>query len=202
MTAAERNAVAFFAVLAAAGAGARALGLGDRADVRPPTAADRLALQHQLEAVDSAHAHQERGREGRRGGKRVGARRRRASDSTGLATAPLAGAPLAGPSLAVAPARPPARRGPVDVNQADTALLNTVPGVGPALARRIVADRAARGGYASMAELSRVPGIGAGLERRLAGAITFGAVTFTPGGRPSSGSAPGPAGAARGWPAP
>ncbi|HEY0776335.1 MAG TPA: helix-hairpin-helix domain-containing protein, partial [Gemmatirosa sp.] len=89
--------------------------------------------------------------------------------------------------------------GPLDVNRADSAALDALPGVGPALARRIVVDRAARGPYASMAELSRVPGIGAGMERRLAGAVRFGGVTFPPGGRPLSGSVPA---AAAGWPPP
>jgi competence protein ComEA len=36
-----------------------------------------------------------------------------------------------------------------------------IPGVGPGLAGRIVADRAARGPFGSAAELDRVPGIGA-----------------------------------------
>ncbi|GJG85535.1 hypothetical protein tb265_07160 [Gemmatimonadetes bacterium T265] len=203
MTSAERKAVGFFAVLAAAGAGARALGVGDPSGVRPPAAADRLALQHQLDAVDSAHARRERGRAAKGSGRRVGGkgRGRRTADST-------SGSP---PALG----RAEAPSAPVDVNRADTVALATLPGVGPALARRIVADRAAHGGFASMAELSRVRGIGTALEHRLAGAVTFsgvpsGGVTFTVGGRPSSGSTPGsasrrrsvPAGAAGGWPAP
>ncbi len=62
---------------------------------------------------------------------------------------------------------------PVDVDRADSAALEALPGVGPALARRIVADRAARGSFGSMAGLSRVPGIGPRLEQRLAPLVTF-----------------------------
>lgn len=181
MTSAERNAVVFFACLAAAGAGARLLGIGDLPRAGRPTAADRLALQHQLEVVDSAHAQHERGRAGKRGGKRAGARAGARGSRARPAVDGVPGSPPPAESSLPLTAGP---RGPVDVNQADTAALNTLPGVGPALARRIVADRAAHGGYASMADLSRVRGIGAALERRLAGAVTF-----TPGGRPSSGSA-------------
>jgi DNA uptake protein ComE-like DNA-binding protein len=45
--------------------------------------------------------------------------------------------------------------------------------VGPALARRLVADRRARGPFGSMAGLSRVPGVGPSLEARLAPLVTF-----------------------------
>ncbi len=199
MTSAERRAVGFFAALAAAGAGARVFGIGDPPGARPPTPADRLALQRQLEAVDSAHARKARGRTGERSGGR-GARRRRSADSAASVPAePRA----AGPVGRAAGHRVAEVAGPVNVNEADSAALEALPGVGPALARRIVADRAAHGAYRSMTELSRVPGIGAGLERRLAGAVRFGVagggVTFTGGGRPLSGSVPR---AAAGWPPP
>ena len=168
MTPAERNAIAFVALLAAAGAGARIVGIGDPPDgAGSPTPADRRALQHQLAAVDSARADRDRGR----GTRRVRGRVPRA------------------PVVA-------AVRGPLDVNAADSVALEALPGVGPALAHRIVADRAARGPYGSLADLSRVPGIGAALEQRLAPAVTF-----TPGGRPSSGSVSAPDGARRGAPA-
>ncbi len=187
MNSAERRAVAFFAALAAAGAAARALGLGDPPGARAPTAEDRLALQRQLEAVDSAHAR----KEARRGGNATRGRRGRKAPGpeAGAVEAETAGPAIARrsrgrPSRASAASTIAAARGPVDVNHADTAELATLPGVGPALARRIVVDRAERGGYGSMAELSRVRGIGAALEARLAGAVTF-----IPGGRPSSGSA-------------
>jgi competence protein ComEA len=48
----------------------------------------------------------------------------------------------------------------VDVNAAGAAELERLPGVGPALARRIVEDQARRGRFRTPEELSRVPGIG------------------------------------------
>lgn len=50
--------------------------------------------------------------------------------------------------------------GPVDINSADAALLDTLPGVGPATATRIVADRDANGPFGSVDDLGRVSGIG------------------------------------------
>ena len=49
----------------------------------------------------------------------------------------------------------------VDVNTADAAELERLPGVGPALARRIVEDRKLHGPFGAPEELTRVPGIGA-----------------------------------------
>ncbi len=50
--------------------------------------------------------------------------------------------------------------GAVDVNTADASELERLPGVGPALARRIVEYRAARGKLQSPEELLQVRGIG------------------------------------------
>ncbi len=71
--------------------------------------------------------------------------------------------------LGGAPSRPwpkPATAGGLDLNAADARALATLPGIGPALAERIVAERTAHGPFASPEDLLRVPGIGAGrLER-------------------------------------
>ena len=48
----------------------------------------------------------------------------------------------------------------LDVNTADVAELERLPQVGPALARRIVEDRQARGPFRSAEDLARVRGIG------------------------------------------
>jgi competence protein ComEA len=58
---------------------------------------------------------------------------------------------------------PPAA--PVDLNTAGQAELETLPGVGPATARRILDERSRRGGFTSVRDLLGVPGIG---ERRFA----------------------------------
>jgi competence protein ComEA len=52
--------------------------------------------------------------------------------------------------------------GRLDLNRADAQSLAALPGIGPALAERIVADRAARGPFATPDDLRRVPGIGVG----------------------------------------
>ena len=48
----------------------------------------------------------------------------------------------------------------IDINTADEETLQQLPGIGPALAERIVADRTANGPYASADDLTRVSGIG------------------------------------------
>jgi competence protein ComEA len=58
--------------------------------------------------------------------------------------------------------------GLVDVNAASESELEGLPGVGPALAARIVADREANGPFASTDDLTRVPGIGAKTLERFA----------------------------------
>jgi competence ComEA-like helix-hairpin-helix protein len=49
----------------------------------------------------------------------------------------------------------------LDINRADADALQTLPGIGPALARQIVAYRAAHGPFRESGDLLRVPGIGA-----------------------------------------
>ncbi len=51
----------------------------------------------------------------------------------------------------------------VNLNTASAEELDALPGIGPVLAARIVADRAANGPYAEVEDLSRVPGIGPAL---------------------------------------
>ena len=48
----------------------------------------------------------------------------------------------------------------VNVNTADQALLETLPGIGPEMARRIIAERDANGPFESVDDLMRVSGIG------------------------------------------
>ena len=48
----------------------------------------------------------------------------------------------------------------VDLNSADVAALDTLPGVGPSTAAKIIADREANGPFASAEDLRRVSGIG------------------------------------------
>ena len=62
----------------------------------------------------------------------------------------------------------------LDVDRATVAQLESLPGVGPALARRIAAARDSSGPFGSLQELElRVRGIGPVLARRLASTVTF-----------------------------
>jgi len=50
---------------------------------------------------------------------------------------------------------------PVDINRADVTALQTLPGVGPTLAKRIVSHRQARGPFEELEQVMEVEGIGA-----------------------------------------
>jgi competence protein ComEA len=48
----------------------------------------------------------------------------------------------------------------MDLNRADAAALEIIPGIGPSLAKRIIADRSSRGPFERIEDLERVRGIG------------------------------------------
>jgi competence protein ComEA len=56
---------------------------------------------------------------------------------------------------------------PLSINRAPAEELELLPGVGPALARRIVADREQNGRFATIQDLDRVHGIGAAMLERI-----------------------------------
>lgn len=62
--------------------------------------------------------------------------------------------------------------GVVNVNTAPAAELETLPGIGPALAQRIIEHREANGPFADPAEIVAVRGIGEATYAKLAGRIT------------------------------
>jgi competence ComEA-like helix-hairpin-helix protein len=59
----------------------------------------------------------------------------------------------------------------LDINRADVMALQALPGVGPALARRIVAHRETHGPFRKPADLLQVSGVGAKRYARLHGLI-------------------------------
>ncbi|GIX08153.1 MAG: hypothetical protein KatS3mg115_2556 [Candidatus Poribacteria bacterium] len=61
--------------------------------------------------------------------------------------------------------------GKVRLNTATERELVQLPGIGPARARAIVADREANGPYRTLEDLSRVPGIGPGILQGLRGRV-------------------------------
>ena len=77
--------------------------------------------------------------------------------ATGAAGAPGGGAPAGGP---------------VNLNTATLADLDTLPGVGPVLAQRILDAREAQGGFKSVADLRKVDGIGDSRYEQLKDLVT------------------------------
>lgn len=63
----------------------------------------------------------------------------------------------------------------IDLNRAPAADLEALPGIGAALAARIVADREARGPFSSVDDVTRVSGVGRGLVAQLRPLVTCGA---------------------------
>ncbi|HEX7118245.1 MAG TPA: helix-hairpin-helix domain-containing protein [Longimicrobiales bacterium] len=94
-------------------------------------------------------------------------------------------------------ARPLAPGERIDPNVAPEAELDRLPGVGPALARRIIAARQAGGPFRSIEDLARVRGIGESTLHRLAPHLRFaakGAVVRGAGAREVFPTAPGASG--------
>ena len=63
--------------------------------------------------------------------------------------------------------------GKLDLDVATAAQLDSLPGVTPTIARRIIADRMARGPFLSKDGLRRVSGVGPGLVEKLDTLVTF-----------------------------
>ncbi|NQT85912.1 helix-hairpin-helix domain-containing protein [bacterium] len=70
----------------------------------------------------------------------------------------------------------------IDINRADTAELDLLPGIGATFAERIVAFRKKNGPFRTAEDLSRVPGLSADRVKTLQPLITAG--TATTGGDP------------------
>lgn len=78
------------------------------------------------------------------------------------------------PTAPTAPTPPPAPEPErLNLNQADATALSTLPGIGPALAERIVAHRQKIGSFASLEDLTQVRGVGPMLVERLRPLVTF-----------------------------
>jgi competence protein ComEA len=80
-------------------------------------------------------------------------------ERAGRGSAAAAATAAAAPSAAGTPAEP------IDLNTATLEQLDTLDGVGPATAQKILAYREAHGGFRAVEELDQIPGIG---EKRLA----------------------------------
>src|SRR5256886_8301785 len=159
-TPAEKKALLFLASVILLGASVRALRAVGTIE-KVPTG-NIHALDGQLAAVDSAR----RVKHGAAKGRTLRGRHRLPPDSLPardtLGTRPPNGAPTR--------ALP---GGKIDVDTATAEQLDALPGVGPVLARRIVADRQKQGAFGSLANLRRVKGIGPALAARLESLVTF-----------------------------
>jgi DNA uptake protein ComE-like DNA-binding protein len=174
-TPAERQAFLYLALVTAVGTAVRAWD-GRAAG---PTPSEARALATQLAAVDSALARRAGASTSRPAAAPTGERSRVGSTSRRPVPSRLEPSPRASPSPA----------GPIDVDRADSAMLERLPGIGPALAARIVADRGAIGPFGSGEGLQRVRGVGPALWRRLEGLVIFSGVP-RPGAGVSSPSGP------------
>lgn len=99
-------------------------------------------------------------------------------DGPGGAEGGAAGtAPDAAASAPAGPARAGgsggAGAGPVDLNAADAVALQTLPGVGPATAEKIIAHRETVGPFTGLQDLDAVPGVGPAALERLRDRVTW-----------------------------
>lgn len=147
----DQKALIFIGAIAVLGAGVRVV----RAATGGNTVAAQPALDHQMAAADSARTQQGRGRSGTKGRGRGRGR----SQSV--------------------PADRPEPRAKLDVDVATAAQLDSLPGVTPMMARRIVADRMMRGPFMSKDGLRRVSGAGPAFIQKLDTLVTFSG-TFAP----------------------
>lgn len=77
------------------------------------------------------------------------------------------------PVAASGPGGAGTRDGPVNLNTADEAALDTLPRIGPALADRIIAWREQNGAFTSVEDLLAVPGIGDKMLEALRDLVTL-----------------------------
>jgi competence protein ComEA len=191
-TPAEQKALAFVAMVVLLGGAVRIVRGGVL--TRPsPTASEQQALARQAYAASSSSVartanNSTKARKGRR-------LSREATDSVAIGSSTgarqiqlgLHGFPPPGPridvSASVTPmgvdrvpgARGPTRQsgGPIDLDVATEAEMQGLPRIGPALARRIVANRDSAGPFGGLEALRRVRGVGAATLKLLAPLVTF-----------------------------
>lgn len=171
----ERKALLFLGTVALLGAAVQ-LRPGDAA--LAPSPAELSALERQIGATDSAASADDAKRAPR--SKRAPRRPPAADLRPQPEPLPSAAPP---PTLRSAQGRLPNAQPPtpLDVDRATAAELEALPGVGPALAARIVAERERSGGFGSLAGLDRVRGVGPALLEQVAPLVTFSAPSRPPG---------------------
>ena len=157
-TPAERRALLFLAGVALLGSVVRVARSAAAREPVPPAAERALAAQRA--ALDQA------ARERAQPPARAKGRRKGATPPAAARPSPRTRAGRRAPAAAPVV-------GPVDVDRATAAELERLPRIGPALARRIVADRDSLGAFGSMEALRTVKGIGPAVAAALAPHVTF-----------------------------
>lgn len=161
----EKKALLFLSLVAVLGAGTRLVAANQ---LPAPTEEDVRALDGQLRAVESLARESKRASAGRRKRRPVG-RARHGADTARRSAAGTT-------ELSLPATRNPLPATLMDVDRASAAQLESLPGIGPALARRIVTTRDSSGPFGSLEALqSRVRGVGPALAKRLSPAVTFSA---------------------------
>ena len=143
----ERRALLFLAAVALLGAGTRVIRSRHGA-------VDSSSLDRQLDAVEATRSPSRT-----RSPPTRKTRERTSSDSQP-------------PSSATPPATP-VPVGPLDLDVATSDDIERLPGIGPAIAKRIVADREKNGGFGCLKALDGVKGIGPAMIARLDRLVAF-----------------------------
>ena len=162
-TKSERKALVFLGAVACLGGGVRVM----RAHLpQPPVAARRALDAHISQIAGRVPVAIGSGVAQRDTNPPVG-RRRKPAPSTRRPPA------TAAVTASVAAPPPPGPFNRVDVDRASAADLQALPGIGPALAGRIVANRDSVGPFRGLQQLGRVKGIGPATLKRLDSLVTF-----------------------------
>ena len=146
----EQRALIFVAAVIVLGTSVRVV----RAARAAPSAADTAALARQQSAADSAREF-DRAKRSRKTSRDVRHTRARVTRDTSR------------------PSSAQHARERLDIDRASAAQIESLPGVGPVLAKRVVADRDAHGSFGSLVALQGVRGIGPALAKRLDSLVTF-----------------------------
>ena len=156
----DHKALIFVGAIAVLGAGVRvARAVGD-----PAKEQAQPALERQMQAADSA--------------KRAAAGKRQPKKPRGAAQGRIAGIAPAGSGVANDGRAHVG--GKLDLDVATAAQLDSLPGISPSLAKRIVVDRMQRGPFTNLGRLSRVKGVTARLLQQIDTLVVFSGTIVPP----------------------
>jgi competence protein ComEA len=150
--ASDHKALLFLAAVAVLGAGVRVVRAARGEEAQP-------ALDHQVAVSDSAARVNKRPRKTTSARDTVRRRKKPVPVTQRYGAGPLD--------------RPGYMFGKLDLDVATVEQIDSLPGVGPSLARKIVADRAANGPFVTRAGFQRVRGISASVMRRIDTLVMF-----------------------------